>query len=308
VSQLQAQAGLRLEQASTRLALPTLNQVYETRYASAFPSGILSYNITTTQQVKLSYSRRITRPGPGQLNPTVWRDDARHEFHGNPDLRPEYTDAFELGLQDARAWGSVQLNPYVRRTANAVRYIQSVDTSGVTVGTFDNVARTLTAGADLNVNYHRGPVTFFGGGSAYRYTSDAANLAGDLSTRAVVWSARLNGTWKLSPVTDLQGFANYRAAYATEGGSQNAFVFMNAAVRRKLWGDQGSVTLRVADPFNLMSYGYRTLDARVDEFTQRHFGVRGLFITVSRNFGQQLKLRPRQQEPEATAAPGPPGP
>jgi ferric enterobactin receptor len=308
VNQLQAQAGLRLEQASTRLALPTVNQVYETRYASAFPSGILSYNLTATQQVKLSYSRRITRPGPGQLNPTVWRDDARHEFHGNPDLRPEYTDAFELGLQDARGWGSVQLNPYVRRTANAVRYIQTVDTSGVTTATFDNVASTVTAGADLNVNYHTGALTLFGGGSAYRYTSDAANLAGDLSTRAIVWSARLNGTWKLSPVTDLQGFANYRAAYATEGGSQTAFVFMNAAVRRKLWGDQGSVTLRVADPFNLMSYGYHTLDARVDEYTQRHFGVRGLYITISRNFGQQLKLRPRQQEPDATAAPGPPGP
>jgi hypothetical protein len=57
-----------------------------------------------------------------------------------------------------------------------------------------------------------------------------------------------------------------------------------------------------------MSYGYRTLDARVDEYTQRHFGVRGLYITVSRNFGQQLKLRPQQQEPDATAAPGPPGP
>jgi hypothetical protein len=189
-----------------------------------------------------------------------------------------------------------------------VRYIQSVDTSGITVGTFDNVASTLTAGADLNVNYHRGPVTLFGGGSAYRYTSDAANLAGDLSTRAVVWSARLNGTWKLSTLTDVQGFVNYRAPFATEGGSQMAFVFMNVAMRRKLWGDQGSLTLRVADPFNVMSFGFRTQDARVEERTQRNFGMRGLFITVSRNFGQQLKLRPRQQEQDVPAAPGLPGP
>jgi hypothetical protein len=72
------------------------------------------------------------------------------------------------------------------------------------------------------VNYHTGALTLFAGGSAYRYTSDAANLAGDLSTRAAVWSARLNGTLKLSPVTDLQGFANYRATYATEEGSQTA--------------------------------------------------------------------------------------
>jgi hypothetical protein len=35
--------------------------------------------------------------------------------------------------------------------------------------------------------------------------------------------------------------------------------------------------------------------------------VRGLFITITRNFGQQLKLRPRQQE-DAPATSGPPGP
>ncbi|HEY2067494.1 MAG TPA: TonB-dependent receptor [Gemmatimonadaceae bacterium] len=307
VNKLQAQAGLRLEEASTRLALPTIDQVYETRYASAFPSGIVSYNFTEMRQAKLSYSRRITRPNPGQLSPIEWRDDARHLYHGNPDLRPEYTDAVELGLQDAHSWGSVQLNPYLRRTANAVRYIQTVDSTGVTVGTFDNVAQTTTVGADLNVNYHTGALTLFGGGSAYRYTSDAANLGGNLSTRAFVWSARMNGTWKLSQVTDLQVFANYRAPFATEGGSQTAFVFMNLAVRRKLWGDQGSVTFRVADPFNLMSYGYRTQDARVVELTERHFGVRGLFITITRNFGQQLKLRSRQQE-DTPATSGPPGP
>ncbi len=176
------------------------------------------------------------------------------------------------------------------------------------VSTFDNVASTLTAGTDLTVNFHHGPLTLFGGGSAYHYRSDAANLAGDLSTRTFIWSVRMNGTWKLSPVTNLQGSGNYRAASLTEGGTQGASVFMNFAMRRKLWGDKGSLTLRVADPFNLLTYGYRTLDARVDEQSERHFGVRGLFITVSRNFGQQLKLRPRQQDAEPQAAPGPPGP
>ena len=115
-------------------------------------------------------------------------------------------------------------------------------------------------------------------------------------------------TWKLSPVTDLQAFANYRGPYAREGGSQTAFVYMNLALRRKLWADQGSLTLRVADPFNLMTYGYRTADGRVIELSEQHFGQRGLFLTISRTFGQELKLRPRQQdaEPQASPQPGPP--
>ena len=164
-------------------------------------------------------------------------------------------------------------------------------------------------GADLNVTYRRGPVTLFGGGSAWRYSSDASNLAGNLSAKAAVWSARSNLTLKLSPKLDLQAFANYRGPYATEGGSQTAFVFMNVGLRDKIWGDQGSITVRVADPFNLMKWGFRTANGQVIELTERRFGQRALFITVTRNFGQQLKLRPRQQDDQPQSAPqGPGGP
>jgi ferric enterobactin receptor len=305
IGTVQTQAGLRLEQAATRFTLPSVGQSFDKHYSSAFPSGILSYNFSDMRQVKLSYSRRISRPSPWQLSPIVERNDARHEFHGNPGLDPEYTDAFELSLQDAHSWGSVQLNPYLRKTAHAVRYIQTIDTAGVSVSTFDNVASTLTTGADLNVTYRHSVLTLFGGGSFYHYSSDASNLAGNLSAHSFVWNTRLNGTVKLSPVTDLQAFANYRAPAATEGGRQSAFVFMNFALRRKMWNDKGSVTLRLADPFNLMKWGYQTADGRVIELSEQHFGQRGLFFTVSRTFGQQLKLRPQQQDTESQGPPQP---
>jgi outer membrane receptor protein involved in Fe transport len=307
IGKVQTQGGLRLEQTTTRFRLPTVSQSFDNRYSSAFPSAILSYNFTDMRQVKLSYSRRISRPNPWQLSPIVNRNDARHEYHGNPTLRPEYTDAMELAFQDTRSWGSVQINPYLRKTAHAVRFIQAIDSTGISVGTFDNVASTLVTGADLNVTYRRSALTLFGGGSVYRYSSDASNLAGNLSTHSVVWNTRLNATVKLSPLTDLQAFANYRAPSATEGGSQSAFVYMNFALRRKLWGDKGSVTLRLADPFNLMAWGFRTADGRVIELNEQHFGQRGLFVTMSRTFGQALKLRPQQQdEPQGAPQQGPP--
>jgi hypothetical protein len=99
----------------------------------------------------------------------------------------------------------------------------------------------------------------------------------------------------------------YRAPTKTEGGRQDAFVFSNVALRQKLWGDKGSVTLRVSDPFNLTSFGFRTADGRVIESTERRFGIRGVYLTFSRNFGQALKLRPREQTPDAQPqAPGGP--
>jgi len=310
LGKVQAQGGLRLEQATTRLGLPLApadSQHFSNDYASAFPSGILSYNFTPTRQAKISYSRRISRPYPQQLSPVEFRQDARTLFRGNPALKPEYTDALELGYQDSHSWGTVQLNPYLRHTSHAVRFIQTTDTTGITLGTYENVASTIEAGTDVNVSYHHGPLMFFGGATAYRYKSDAANLAGNLSTRAIVWSARANATYKVNKNLDIQAFDNYRAAYATEGGRQSAFTLLNIAAREKLWGDKGSITLRVMDPFNQFKFGSITTNPQVIQSTIRHYGMRGVGLTFSRSFGQALKLRPKQTDDPTAQTLGQPG-
>ena len=308
IDKVQTQAGLRLEDAATYLGLNLVGQQFDRRYASVYPSAIVSYNFTPLRQAKVSYSRRVSRPNPYQLSPIEFRQDTRNVFRGNPGLRAEYTDAFELGYQESRSWGSIQLNPYLRRTSHAVRNIQFVDSTGVSVSTFDNVASTLTVGSDLNLNAHHGPLQLGGGGSLYHYSSDASNLSGNLSAHAMVWSARSNATWKFSTVADAQAFVFYRAPFATEGGSQLASVSMNFATRYKVWGDQGNISLRVSDPFKLQKFGYRTANGTVVEYSQRFFGSRAVYLTITRNFGKALKLQPKQQDPDAAvqAPPGPP--
>ncbi|MEO7455022.1 MAG: TonB-dependent receptor [Gemmatimonadaceae bacterium] len=303
---LQTQAGLRLEDAATRFSIAGASQRYDKHYTSVYPSAIFSYNFTQMRQAKVSYSRRVSRPNPFQLSPIEYRQDTRNVFRGNPNLQAEYTDAFELGLQEARAWGSIQLNPYFRHTSNAVRGIMFVDSTGVSVQTFDNVASATTTGADLNLNYRHGPLMLGGGGSAYHYKSDASNLTRNLSVSAVIWSVRTNATWKFNSLADAQLFAFYRAPSKTEGGSQLASINMNLGARYKVWGDQGNVSLRISDPFKLQKFGYKTANGTVIETSERFFGSRAVYLTVSRNFGTALKLTPKQNDPDAVVS-GTPG-
>ncbi len=308
---VQTQGGLRLEEAGTQLRLPLSpadSQRFDNRYASVYPSAILGYDFTPTRQVKLSYSRRVSRPWPGQLSPVEYRQDSHTIFRGNPDLHPEYTDAMELRIQDSHNWGTLQLNPFLRRTNNAVRFIQTTDTTGVTLGTYANVASTTQEGVDANVQFHTGKLRLFTGGSVYHYRSNASNLPTNLSTSANVWSTHVNGTWSFSKTLDLQTFMNYRAPMATEGGRQRAMTMMNFALRQKLWSDKGSITVRVADPFNMMTFGGTTINSRVIQSTVRHFGMRGIVIAFSRQFGEQLRLRPQQpdDQQQQNAQPGVP--
>lgn len=302
----QTQEGLRLEDAATYFDLTTIGQQYDRHYASAYPSAIVSYHFTPVRSARISYSRRVSRPNPYQLSPIEFHQDTRNVFRGNPALRAEYTNAIEGGYQESRSWGTIQVSPYIRSTDHAVRNIQFVDSTGVSVSTFDNVASTLTIGSDLNINAHTGPLQLGGGGSVYHYSSDASNLGGNLSANAMVWSARTNATWKFSPKADAQLFAFYRAPFATEGGSQIASVSMNLAGRYKVWGEQGNISLRVSDPFKLQKFGYRTANGSVVEYSERFFGTRAVFLTITRNFGQAIKLQPKQQDPDAQAQTGPP--
>ena len=60
---------------------------------------------------------------------------------------------------------------------------------------------------------------------------------------------------------------------------------MNLAGRYKVWGEQGNMSLRVSDPFKLQKFGYRTANGTVVEYSQRFFGTRAVFLTITRNFG-----------------------
>jgi len=51
----------------------------------------------------------------------------------------------------------------------------------------------------------------------------------------------------------------------------------------------------------------RTDNGRVVELSERRFGQRGVFLSFTRSFGQQLRLRPPQADPNAAQPVGLPG-
>ena len=305
ISKVQLQTGLRIEDANTHFIVKSLTETFDKEYWSFYPSMVLSYNFSDLRQAKVSYSRRVSRPDPYQLSPIVQKQDNRNIFHGNPNLGAEYANSYDLSLQEGRKWGSIQLNSYLRMTDHAVRSIQTIDSSGVTVRTFENLANTMTLGSDLNINYRRGPLQLYLNGSASRYKSDASNLSRNISAQDIIWGTRMNGTWKFSPLFDVQIFANYRAPFKTEGGSQRANANIAASARYKIWGDKGNISLRVADPFKLQKSGYRTVNESVLESSERYNGSRAVYLTVNRNFGQALRLKPRNDPDIPQAGPPP---
>jgi outer membrane receptor protein involved in Fe transport len=66
-----AQLGVRAEVAATEFALPITKETFDKDYNSLYPNVSLSYAFAQTRSLRLAYSRRITRPVPMYMNPSV---------------------------------------------------------------------------------------------------------------------------------------------------------------------------------------------------------------------------------------------
>ena len=295
------QAGLRAETALTdfNLLAAGVDSTYENDYRSLFPSASASYQASNATLLKASYSRRVQRPQTFFLNPFAISEDPLNVFVGNPYLKPEYTHSFELGVQSALPFGSVQLSPFYRRTEDAIRRYKELDEDGVSITTFRNLATSESYGADLSGNVRLGDrFSAFVSGSAYKVVTDGSNVESSLGSDAFNWSVRGNLTYKLTPRTELQWFQFYRAPMDVEQGRISAFQMANFAVRHKLWGEKASLAVRVSDPFDKMAFRFRTADERHVQESERKFDSRAVFLTFTYNFGQQPRLRQRPTTPD----------
>lgn len=296
--------GLRIEHTTTDFELRTTGESHSHGYTDFFPSATLAYRIGETKQLRANYAKRVQRPDSWSLNPFARYQDASYRFVGNPYLEPEYTHAFELGYQQFGSLGSVQISPYYRRSTNALRTIQTVDDEGITTITFRNLATNETWGADVNGSIRFGRLSVFGGVNAYRAETDGSNLEEAVSSRAFTWSARANTSVRITPTLDAQLFYMYRAPMDVEQGRIGRMEMMSFALRKKLFGDKGNISLQIVDPFDRMEFSYRMHDARQEQTLRRKFGVRGAYLSFGYSFGRPPKIEQREAPQAPPQTPG----
>jgi outer membrane receptor protein involved in Fe transport len=304
------QAGLRGEEASRDFKLANTGESFPHRYGSVFPSGVVSYNFNDATNAKVSYSRRIRRPGTQELNPFPSFFDIQNVFIGNPKLNPEYTDALELGLMRTGSKGTLQLSPFYRRTTNVIRVVintaDHVDGREVTSISFSNLATSNSFGTDLNGSLRLGPkLNGFAGFNVFKVVTDGGSLS-TLSSNAVTWAGRVNGSTSITPTLIFQAAYQYRAPLKIERGEFAAVQNINFSLRKKIDGDNSSVTLRVLDPFSTNRFRINVGDDNVQQITERTAGVRGVFITYQYTFGQTPRIRqPKPDDSQGSSAPFP---
>ncbi|MBN2167407.1 MAG: TonB-dependent receptor [Marinilabiliaceae bacterium] len=244
------QIGLRSEYTSRMIKTTTDDNKFTIDDWDFFPTLHLSYNFPNDHQVMASYSRRIERPRGWQLEPFITWRGAYSVRMGNPDLKSQYIDSYEIGYLKEMESAYFSLEGYYRHTNNKIEFIQSVYTKDVLMSKPQNVGDDNALGVEASVNITKikwWEMNLMG--DVYNYNIEGERNGVDFSNSSFNWGARLNNTFKLPLKSQLQFNMRYNSPSVTAQGRDEGFFEFNSAYRIDLFKRKVSAIIEVRDLF-----------------------------------------------------------
>jgi outer membrane receptor protein involved in Fe transport len=243
------QAGLRAEYDNRTINQITLDEAYRYEKMHFFPSFYITRELPKEMQLQLSYSRRIERPDEWDLNPFKEYMDHQNIRMGNPELSPEFTNAFELNYQYPFKKNFISFETFYRQTSNAIsRYVSYDSTSGIFTHTSRNADEEYSAGAELMANLTLTKwLSLNLTGNVFRYSLTGETDEGFVTRTTTSWGTNGNMVMRLKGDTRVQLTGMYRGPSVTLQGEREGFFFLNLAVRKDFLNKKLNVILSGRD-------------------------------------------------------------
>src|SRR3546814_7972391 len=87
------------------------------------------------------------------MNPYVDQNESLNVRYGNPELKPELSNAYELGWSTFFKGTSLNASLYWRNTSDVIESVSAIE-EGVTNTTFRNVSSSTSVGLNLRSEEH----------------------------------------------------------------------------------------------------------------------------------------------------------
>ncbi len=266
------QAGLRVEYTDRVISMTGEDDFVLNRW-DYFPTVHLSYQLPYDQQLMGSYSRRIQRSRGWQLEPFITWQDEYNVRKGNPDLKPEYTDSYELSYLKKFKDNFFSLEGYYRVTHNKVERVSSVYSETVMLHTFENVGKDYSLGVEAMLSL--GITKWWDldiSGNFYNYKLKGTLYDEPFERTSTNWNSRMSNTFRLWKNGQFQISGRYNSASITAQGTSSDYYSLDAALKASFLNRSLSVAIQGRD---LLSTAKRE------------------FISEGRNFYNHTLYRPK---------------
>lgn len=292
---LNGKAGIRYERTDTQSDLSNDGIPVNNIWA---PNLFIQHKLDETQTIRFSYIYRIQRPDYDDLNPFLEIIDPRNINTGNPQLKNETGQKFEIGYYKTFANSSnLYIGALYNRNSNDIQHFTTFFSVYTANGTdYNNVSLTKTENIGSQTTLG---INISGLAVINEKLSLRANLLllkknnlvpGLASVGGFSYNANMNITYNVSKDIIAEGFGTIDSKrtdfQSIRPGSYNYTI----AVKKQLFNTKASVGLMATNPFNRYvnqyssAYGTSFTQINLRQRTMRSFG-----ITLSYKFNQRAK-------------------
>ncbi len=267
------EAGLRAEQTAVFYDLDPANAYYPDNdnydYFEFFPSLRFTYKLNDHNKLSAFYNRRVDRPGEPELRIFPKYDDPELLKVGNPYLRPQFTDGFEIAHRYSWNSGSVFSALYHRLIKDQYMRIFSIDDSNpdynIVNRIYQNTGSASNTGIELLLSQDI-TNTLKVSGSLNWYSNAIGAYQGMLLFPFVrpfniekstdnAWNAKINSELNLPKEFLIQLTGVHYSGKNIPQGVELARSSIDLGIKKNLWDKRAELTFSASDIFN--NFGIR---------------------------------------------------
>ncbi|BAU55935.1 TonB-dependent receptor domain-containing protein [Mucilaginibacter gotjawali] len=277
---------------------------FNSDYQIYIPSLTLQKQISSTQTIKLSYSKRITRPSLQFLNPYVSQTNKLAQTVGNVALSPEVSQTIDLNYNTFIKSSLLNFSIYYRHIDGVIENIanhivvdsligtltkyQNADVNnsfGFNFFTSINPIKILTLRTNINVyTYSPTPYAQY----AYYFTNTATKVQYNIFLSASV-------TLPKDLVAEL--FALENSPRYTLQGQSPSFSLLGLGVKKQFLNKKASIGINTLEPFNkYKNFNSTTTSPGITQTSHFAFPFRSVGLTFSYSFGKLKFATPSQKK------------
>ena len=228
---------------------------YKQDYFELYPSAYLKYNLYKDGKLSLTanYSRRLDRPDVSMLSPIPGLQTGNVTFLGNPELKPQFTNSYELGIGKSFSKGYIGLTAFHRYLMDSfTQNFQYDATTGNSTIKNVNEGDNKMYGVELTLSLR--PFKWLNmNGGAEGYFSKIAGYYDDKNSYAEVDNNtvffRLNNGITINKTLSASIFGMYRSKSKSLQGEQDPWSMVNLGLLKTFMDNQISLGVKANNIF-----------------------------------------------------------
>ncbi|MCW3124372.1 MAG: hypothetical protein JWO03_30 [Bacteroidetes bacterium] len=266
------------------------NSGVDKNYLSLFPSATIAAAANKSNNISLSYSRRVQRPEFRQLNNIVTYFDQYSTWQGNPYLAPAFSHILSLEYDITYKKNMFSFTSENTFTDAQFTESSSVDSNRITRGSIRNGAKSQTIGGSF---YMKLELTKWWSIQMNHYVAwQKFDYKKDVNTGAVtgtyynLWGSTDFKFWK-NMVFNINGWFNTGDVFP-QGRSRICGV-LNTSVKKDFLKDRLSVSIVFQNVLNTMKFGWYVNNTSLHTDGSWQNFNRTVYITLTYRFGKDTK-------------------